>query len=203
VSKPENRRFERYSVRLQVKFGSALDFVAEYAENLSAGGLFVRGAHRLEPLSEAEVEITLPGYGSFKVRGRVAHIVSPELAARSGRKPGAGLEITQQPDGFGDTLGEYLRRLGRRRDVAVLAEEGPPLQLLAETGHQTAQLPSPNELVVAMARSEHPVIAVVVTRAREEMYRPVASDAGVADLIRVLDHEEELDELLGDLDRLL
>jgi hypothetical protein len=31
----------------------------------------------------------------------------------------------------------------------------------------------------------------------------VASDAGVADLIRVLDHEEELDELLGDLDRLL
>ena len=199
----DNRRHQRFAVRFQVRFKTALDFVAEYAENLSAGGLFVRGGHRLEPQSEAEVEIGLPGYGSFTVRGKVAHIVSPELAAATGRRPGAGLEITQAPDGFTEALGEYMRRLGRRRDVAVLVEEGQPLELLAAAGYRAAPLPPPNDLVVIMARSEYPVIAVVVTRAREDQFRPAAVAAGVADLVRLLDHEEELDELLGALDTLL
>lgn len=199
----DKRRHQRFPARFQVRFKNAVDFVSEYAENLSAGGLFVRGAHRLEPLGEAEVEITLPGYGSHTVRGKVAHVVSPELAAESGRRPGAGIEITQAPDGFADLLGEYLRRLGRRRDVAVLGDEGPPLELLAAAGYRTAPLPPPNELVVAMARSEYPVLAVVVTRAREEQFRPAAEAAGVGDLVHLLDGEEELDDLLARLDTLL
>jgi hypothetical protein len=202
-SDADKRRHERFEARFQVRFKSAVDFVSEYAENLSAGGLFVRGAHRLEPQSEAEVQITLPGYGTHTVRGKVAHIVSPELAARSGRRPGAGLEIVEAPIGFGDLLGEYLRRLGRRRDVAVLVEDGRPLELLSAAGYRVSALPTPNELVVAMARSEYPVLAVVVTRAREDQFRPAAQDAGVADLVHVLDHEEELDDLLGQLDNLL
>jgi hypothetical protein len=199
----DNRRHQRFAVRFQVRFKTALDFVVEYAENLSAGGLFVRGAHRLEPLSEAEVEIELPGYGQFTVRGKVAHIVSPELAATSGRRPGAGLEILQAPDDFREVLAEYMRRLGRRRDVAVLAEEGRPLELLDAAGYRAAPLPTPNDLVVTMARSQYPVLAVVVTRAREDQFRPAAEAAGVADLVRLLDNEEELDELLGALDTLL
>jgi uncharacterized protein (TIGR02266 family) len=199
----ENRRHQRFAVRFQVRFRTALDFVVEYAENLSAGGVFVRGAHRLEPLSEVEVELGLPGYGQFTVRGKVAHIVSPETAAMSGRRPGAGLEIVQAPDGFREALGEYLRRLGRRRDVAVLVEDGRPLELLDDAGYRASPLPPPNELVVAMARSEFPVLAVVVTRAREEQFRPAAEAAGVGDLVHLLDHEEEIDELLGALDNLL
>jgi len=199
----DKRRHQRFAARLQVRFKTALDFVSEYAENLSAGGLFVRGAHRLDPLSEAEVEINLPGYGTHTVRGKVAHIVSPELAAKSGRRPGAGMEIVEAPEGFGELLGEYLRRLGRRRDVAVLVEDGRPLELLEAAGYRAAPLPPPNELVVAMARSEYPVLAVVVTRAREDQFRPAAAAAGVGDLVYLLDHEEEMDDLLGQLDNLL
>ncbi len=202
-SDPDNRRHQRFAVRLQVRFKTALDFVSEYAENLSAGGLFVRGAHRLEPSSDAEVELTLPGYGTHTVRGKVAHIVSPELAAEAGRRPGAGLEITSAPDGFTELLAEYLRRLGRRRDVAVLVEDGQPLELLTAAGYRAAALPTPNEVVVAMARSEYPVIAVVVSRAREDQFRPAAEAAGVGDLVHLLDREEELDDLLGKLDTLL
>lgn len=199
----DKRRNERFDVRFKVRFGAAVDFVAEFADNLSVGGLFVRGGHRLEPLAEVEVELELPGYHSLKVKGRVAHIVNPELAARTGRRPGAGLEITEGPDGFERDLREYLRRLGRRRDVAVLAERGDPLDLMTAAGFQAAPAPEPRDILAVMSRSIHPVLAIVVTRARERDFRPTLESAGIADVLRLLDHEEDLDDLLSVLDSLL
>jgi uncharacterized protein (TIGR02266 family) len=198
----DKRRHQRFPVRIKVRFHSALEFVSEYADNLSAGGLFVRGAQKLDPLTEVQVELALPGYGTHSVRARVAHIVSDEAAAASGRRPGAGVEIVDPTDGFDDVLGEYLRRLGRRRDVAVLVEGGRPFELLSAAGYQVAELPPPHELVSAMARSQYPVLAVVVTPAKEPIYRPAAALAGVADLVRQLD-ESQLDDLLASLDELL
>lgn len=200
----DNRRHPRFAVHLEVRFGRALDFVVEYAENLSAGGLYVRGAHTLEPLSDVEVELALPGYGRFTVQGRVAHVVGEELARRQGRRPGAGIEIASSPPGFDAALSEYLRRLGRRRDVAVLVEGGPALELLGAAGFQAEALPAAEELVAVMARSAHPVIALVVTPAYAGTYQRVARDAGVEDLIRLLgDEEADAEKLLADLDELL
>ena len=199
----DNRRHERYPVHFTVRFATAVDFVTEYADNLSAGGLFVRGAHTLEPLSEIEVELDLPGYGQFRVRGRVAHIVGPEVAARAGRRPGAGVELVEPGPELTEALSEYLRRLGRRRDVAVVVEPGAAIELLGAAGFRTIPLPPADELVSTLARSEHPVLAVIVSRAREPEVRRAAEEAGVADLVQLLDHEEEVDELLAVLDQLL
>ena len=174
MSGADKRKNERFDVRFKVRFGAAVDFVSEYADNLSVGGLFVRGGHRLEPMAQVEVELELPGYRTIKVQGKVAHIVSPELAAKSGRRPGAGLELTAGPSGWEKDLREYLRRLGRRR-----------------------------EIVAGMSRASHPVLAVVVTRARERDYRSVLKEAGIADSLKLLDHEEELDDVLSILDALL
>ena len=203
MSGVDKRKNERFDVRFKVRFGAAVDFVSEYADNLSVGGLFVRGGHRLEPMSQVEVELELPGFRSIKVGGKVAHIVSPELAARTGKRPGAGLEITSGPPGFDKELREYLRRLGRRRDVAVLAERGTPLDLMTSSGFHAAPVPEPREIVAAMSRAAHPVLAVVVTRARERDYRSVLKEAGLADSLKLLDHEEELDDVLSILDSLL
>lgn len=199
----DKRVNERFDVQFKVRFGTALDFVSEYADNLSVGGLFVRGGHRLEPLSDVEIELELPGYRGFKLRGRVAHIVDPALAARTGRRPGAGVQIVSGPPGFEGELREYLRRLGRRRDVAVLAERGAPLDLMTAAGFRAAAAPEPRDILSVMSRSTHPVIAVVVTRGRERDFRPGLEAAGVADVLRVLDHEEELDDMLSVLDSLL
>lgn len=203
MSGSDKRKNERFDVRFKVRYGAAVDFVSEYADNLSVGGLFVRGGHRLQPLAEVEVELELPGYRSIKVAGKVAHIVSPELAAKTGRRPGAGVEITTGTPGFEKDLREYLRRLGRRRDVAVLAERGAPLDLLTASGFHAAVVPEPRDVVAGMSRATHPVLSVVVTRARERDYRPALEDAGLGDALRLLDHEEELDDLLTVLDSLL
>ena len=200
----DNRRHPRYAVHLQVRFGRALDFVVEYADNLSVGGLFVRGAHTLEPLSEVQVELALPGYDRFTVQGRVAHVVGEAVARFQGRRPGAGIEIISSPPGFDAALSEYLRRLGRRRDVAVLVERGPALELLSAAGFQAQALPTVAELVAVMARSEHPVIALVVTPGSLAVYQQAARDAGVEDLVRALgDEEADAEKLLADLDELL
>lgn len=199
----ERRRRPRIPLRLQVRFGSALDFVVQYAENLCDGGVFVRGAHRLDLHTEVEVELALPGYGTWEIRGRVAHVVTPDAAARSGTRPGAGLEIIGEPPGFHSIVREYLRRLGRRRDVAVMAQPGPPLELLQKAGYQVVELAPPQELVVALARCAHPVIGIVMTRVRAATYWSVARSAGVADLMCLFDYIEELDELLADLDGVL
>lgn len=203
MSGADKRRHRRYTVRLQVRFGKALEFVTEYAENLSAGGLFVRGGHRLQPMTEVEVEVVLPGFDRFRLRGRVAHIVSPELALLTGRAPGAGLEIVREPEDFADALREYLRRLGRRRDVALLVAPGAKADMFVDAGFHTAPLPAPERLVEAVKASARPVLAVLVPRAIEWSYREAANRAGVGGLVRPLDHEEELDELLTAIDAIL
>src|SRR5688572_20977235 len=111
----EKRRSFRYAVNLVVRFDSAREFVTEYAENLSHGGLFIRtSSGRLKALDEVGVELTLPGLGTYKVGVRVAHVLTPDQAARYGAAPGAGCEILSRPPGFAEAIQEYLRRLGRR-----------------------------------------------------------------------------------------
>ena len=199
----KQRRHERFAVRLRVSFATALDFVVEYADNLSAGGLFVRGAHALEPLQEVEVDLELPGYQTFRVIARVAHVLGPAMAASAGMKPGAGVEIVRSPEGFDTALTEYLRRLGRRRDVMVLAPLGSAHELLQQAGYNVAPLPMPSELLAATSGQEPPVIGVVVPRSQADDYRSVMDEAGIGDLLHLFDYEEEVDDLLRGLDELL
>src|SRR5687768_141903 len=103
----EQRSAERYDVHLTVKYASAADFVADYVENLSSGGLYVAGAQALPLGHECDVEIVLPGLGEWTVRARVVFTLSAEDAANSERNPGAGMQVITNPEGFDDALLGY------------------------------------------------------------------------------------------------
>jgi Tfp pilus assembly protein PilZ len=193
-------RDPRYRVHLQVRFGVARDFVVEYAENLSKGGLFVRGAHNLEPLEDVTIQIELPGAGAFEVTGRVAHILDAATAEKVGRKPGAGLQLLDSPPGFVDALGAYLVRLGRRRDATALATRAEARGLLEVAGYRSEQAEPPEAIVQQIARCELPVVGVVVDRAQEAAYRAAMAAAGDEGLVRAIDYLEELEALLPELD---
>jgi len=203
LSDHEKRRHQRFAVHLKVRFASAVDFVTEYADNLSAGGIFVRGAHTLAPLEEVSVALDLPGYDTFEVTGRVARVVGPDLAREMGIRPGAGIEVIKSPEGFDSALTEYLRRLGRRRDVVVLVPMGASFDLIQAAGYNAEPVPEPQQIVATLARSDRPIIGVVVTGHRAPEYQQVMADAGVDDLLHLLDSEDEADALLGALDELL
>jgi hypothetical protein len=187
-------------VHLSVRYEKARDFVVEYARNLSVGGLFVRGAHDLELLSEINVEVDLPGFDNFRLVCQVAHVVSPEMAAATDSIPGAGLAIVKSPPDFNEALGIYLRRLGRRRDFCVLVIDEECRRLLEDAGYRAVAAPPVSQLVATIARSAVPIIGVVVSRAQETAYADAAAAAGMPGVVHGLDYLEEVEELLTVLD---
>lgn|GEM_PF-3160497 len=194
------RTSRRYRVHLSVRYERARDFVVEYAENLSSGGLFVRGHTDLQPLERVPVQLELPGYGTFQLTAEVAHVLTPEVAQTCKRKPGVGLQIVDAPAGFREALAEYLIRLGRRRDHMVLVADTECRRLVAEAGYQAGPVPGAEELIAAVAHSDAPVIGVVVSRAQEAQYRAEAKIGGSPELIHAIDYLEEMDALLTVLD---
>lgn len=197
------RRSDRYRVCLAVRYERAAEFVREYAENLSAGGLFVAGAIDLQPLDEVLVEIDLPGLGVFRVQMEVAHVLDVATAQRLGRTAGAGMSIRKAPPDFERALGTYLQRLGNRADHLVLVESAPLRQALGEAGYGVDKAPDPGGLVTTIARLEQPVLRVVVGSSGAAYYRDAARTAGDDELILVWDDPSDLDGVLTQLDALL
>ena len=185
-------------MHLSVRYETAADFVREYADNLSRGGLFIARGRGLSRHRDVMVELELPGFGAYQVRAEVVHVVSPEMAAAHGHAAGAGLAIREAPDGFADALASYLERIERRAAALVLAA-GPAVRLLAAAGYQVEEVASPAALA-ARAADQRPV-GVVVPAAALDSFR-VAAGAS-ADLVVALDGSREIDEVLAHLDQRL
>lgn len=198
--KKANRKSARHRVALKVKYWAARDFVVEYAENLSKGGMFIKGAEHLSPLQHVSVEVTLPGFGTFAIKGEVAHVMTSEQAAMYGRAAGAGIAITRAPAGFKDALSRYLQRLGRRADKAVLVVDERFRTLLAHTGYQVGPAPEPAGFASAMVRSEHPVIAMIVPPDLAARYASEAAACGAGNVVIPMSSETELPTVLERLD---
>lgn len=197
---PVRRRAARYRVHLSVRYETAADFVREYAENLSKGGLFIRRARGLTRHRDVMVELELPGYGAYQVRAEVVHVITPEMAAEHGRAAGAGLAIREAPDGFEEALSNYLLRLGRRADSLVLAAGEPASRLLVAAGYQVVPVASPDGLGDALAGHDHEarLVGVVVPGAEVDPYRLAAADH--ADLVVAMDEPQQIDQVLVQLD---
>ncbi len=199
AEKPYKRRHERFRVHLAVRFASADDFVQEYAENLSIGGLFITGATNLQLMQEVTTDIDLPGAGNFTVRARVAHLISPELAAASGKRAGVGLEIIQEPIGFSEALAGYLQRLGQRKDNRILSDDDLMLGAFAAAGYQTGVCPEPGKVAPALANSDQRVIALVVSSERIADY--IRKEPALH--FRPFDNVGDMERMLPAIDALL
>lgn len=203
MKQSDSRLMPRYRVHLSVRFDTALDFVAEYAENLSRGGIFVRGAHHLELNREVPIQMEVPGYPPFKVEARVAHIITPPMAETLKRSPGAGFHIVRGPRGFQEAIRNYLTRLGRRRDRGVLGGDHHIASSLEAAGYRTQLVTQSQDLVLAVEEMDVSVLGVVVTRSMELEYARAAGVLGRTEFVYGVDSLEEVDELLPVFDEML
>lgn len=102
---PENRRYKRFPVNLEMEFRTELDFVREHATNISNGGLFVRTAHRPPMDSIVKVDVRLPNGERLQGEALVVHVVDDPY------KGGVGLAFLSDDPSFADTLDRYLASL--------------------------------------------------------------------------------------------
>lgn len=200
----EQRRAPRYEVNLVVRYPSAAEFVADYVENLSKDGLFVRGAHELPLGHECEVEIVLPGQGEWKVRARVMFTLAPDAARATGRNAGAGMEVIDKPVGFEDALLGYLLRLGRRRDVVVMVGDNVPGgKAIENAGYRVQPLAAPAEIARQAEDVDVPLVAIVCAAADADGYRGLLQHTPLAERIFAVGKPAEIPDVIARIDSLL
>ena len=199
----EQRRHERYATRLVVRYNKAAEFVVQYTENLSIGGVFVAGARDIELLQEIDVEIELPGQPTWRVRAKAVFVVDEATAATQGRVAGVGMEITRKPPGFEDALLGYLLRLGRRRDFAVMVGGVPGADRIADAGYRTLPLEDVSTFVNALVNASVPIIGVVVPPSSFAVYEALARTNGAGDIVFVASSVDDVVDIVARIDSLL
>jgi Tfp pilus assembly protein PilZ len=188
---------------LAVRYSNAEQFVTDYVENLSEGGLFIHGAHELPMLTETDVNVELPGQGEWSVRARVVFLIDPTAAQTTGRTPGAGMQIIDKPPGFDDALLGYLLRLGRRRDHAVMLGEGViGGQMFEDAGYRVVPLESEDEVAFAMANGDSAIVAIVLTPTLVQNYQDRLGERGKSVVFSAVS-VEDVHDILARIDSLL
>lgn len=189
------RRSPRQRVRLRVEFARAQDFVEQYAENLSAGGLFVRGAEGLVPMQMIVLKLALPGLGTFEVQAQVMHVLSQGAGG-----PGVGLAIRKAPVGFDDALTGYLLRLGNRKDVIVLVTGSPWRETIVDAGYSIAPLPKDPARVPAAVEAIERLAGIVVPEGDAAAVRDALRGTGKDSLVIAVADTTAIETVLDRLD---
>ena len=197
---PAMRKETRYRVHLNVRYQVAGEFVKEYAENLSSGGLFVRGASKLQDGDTVHVQVDLPGFMTVTVEAIVVHVLSPAAAHGTGRNPGVGLCLVGMDRDMESVFHDYLLRLHRRVEFAVMVQHDDWKPLLTAAGFTVIGTPALERFGDAFCRAPLPVIGVLVGRADHGAYAREAAQHGFTGIVPRIHFTEELDDVLAALD---
>lgn len=108
------RKEKRLPVRLTVKFRTEKAFAREYTENISYGGMFIRGRTDLPLRTKIEVVFKLPGTEEeVKAVAEVVHIVTQEKVDMidGDRVPGSGVHFVEFIGDGEQRLKDYLEKI--------------------------------------------------------------------------------------------
>jgi uncharacterized protein (TIGR02266 family) len=100
------REHSRFAVDLDVTIGSDHNFYAGFAENLSAGGVFI-ATHQLKPVgTKLELSINLPDGSQLAVTGEVRWI--RVFNEHSDSPPGMGVRFGELPTVATEAIQSFL-----------------------------------------------------------------------------------------------
>jgi uncharacterized protein (TIGR02266 family) len=102
------REHSRFAVDLDVTVGSDHNFYAGFAENLSAGGVFI-ATHNLKPVgSKIELSVNLPDGAQVRAAGEVRWIRI--FNEQSDMPPGMGVKFVDVDDASVTAINAFLSR---------------------------------------------------------------------------------------------
>ena len=103
-----HREHSRFTVDLDVTVGSDHNFYAGFAENLSAGGVFI-ATHKLKPVgSQIDLSINLPDAVTLRALGEVRWIRM--FNEHSDTPPGMGVRFLEIDEASVAAIGVFLSR---------------------------------------------------------------------------------------------
>ena len=183
------RKFPRLKVHLRVGYKRGERFVEKYADNISAGGLFVNGAEGLAQQDVIALEIDLPKHGLFKVNAEVMHVSAA----------GAGLQLKSPPAVFATALAAYLQRLSSRTDAKVFVDADPWRRLVSDAGYRVLPLPAPHAMVGVLGDPQ--IIGLLAPVDVAEAYRSALGFLGAdGSLVIAVDANKPVEPVLALLD---
>lgn len=122
----DRRASPRYESWLEVRFSTAAGLLAEYATNISKGGLFIRSAAPPPLRSKVRLSVTLPDGEIVSCDAEVVHRVTPEQARERHTSPGVGVTFPAHDETFQGPIARLLEQF-RARKARVLLVEGDPV----------------------------------------------------------------------------
>ena len=115
------RQEERFEVIHRVRFSSGEEFLSEYAENLSRGGMYLVTEESLKPGTVLQARLEIPGLEKpIELKGTVAYRVGAEQSFEQGRAPGVGIKFLELDPEARQRLDHYLTRLKIHRQKLLL-----------------------------------------------------------------------------------
>jgi uncharacterized protein (TIGR02266 family) len=187
----ERRTSVRVPVQLIVDYDDADDFIGDYSENLSAGGIFIHTSRMFERDTTVQLSLSFPGLlQPIRLEGVVRW-------SRGGSQPGIGLEFL--PSAEYTKLGELVQQIAARdpRTVArvvrvLVAEDNTHVSTLICDGlTASAKRTFGNALVFDFTTAENGASAL-------ELLRTSPFDVAIIDLtlplvdgVRVIDQARQ------------
>jgi uncharacterized protein (TIGR02266 family) len=117
----ERRRFPRADIMLKVQYRHAKDFLADYTENISAGGVFIATDEQFEKGTELDFEVSFPGLlDPIPLKGLVKWC----RPARSAEEPaGIGIQFEQEQAVSKGPLAQLVTKL--EHSASAKPADGP------------------------------------------------------------------------------
>jgi uncharacterized protein (TIGR02266 family) len=108
------RAHPRVAAHLEVRYRHREEFLKDYTENISLGGLFIATREPLERGTPVHVELVIHDLAvPLSLVGRVAYRLDEAEAAALGAVTGIGVQITEIDPRTEETLRSYVQRITR------------------------------------------------------------------------------------------
>ncbi len=108
------RAYPRVEARLEVRYYHRQQFLKDYTENISQGGLFIATGAPIEPGAPVRVDLVIPDLAAvLPLGGRVAYRLDEEQAEALGTTAGIGVQITEIDPRTDEALRGYVERITR------------------------------------------------------------------------------------------
>ena len=110
------RKKPRHPIKVNVNFKTADAFFKEYSENISYGGMFIRGNAKLPLRSRLEVNFTLPNRMNIKALAEIIHIVKKDKRKSLGSNhvEGFGIQFIQFLENGDKKMKHYFDKLSKQ-----------------------------------------------------------------------------------------